>query len=335
MKVKIEYAVLAIVIVALGLYLFLRSTDRTSYTLPEIPTLDTQAITKIEISKGDQTIDLERQDDSWRIAPGDYPADAGKVNRMLDDLADLKVTALVSETRNYERYDLGEDKQIRVTAFQDGKAVRAFQIGKPADTFRHTHITLAEDPNVYHAQGNFRNDFDQSVADLRDKTVMAFKPEDVTEFTVASNGREFTLHKVKTAPSPAEKKDDSAADEEKPSDSEPTWQTADGTSVDNEKVEQLLADVAGLKCRAYLNDQSKSDLSSPAYSIRIQAGSTSVLEVFETEDDTASELPARSSLREEPFTLADFDIDALKNFIADLRGDNEKETAKEDKTASP
>lgn len=334
MKVKKEYAALAIVIVALGLYLFLRSTDRTTYTLPELPALDTQAISKIEISRGDNTIDLERKGDTWRIEPGDYPADASLVNRMVDDLVDLKVTALVSETRNYARYELGEDKQIRVTAFQDGKAVRTFQIGKPADTLRHTHITLAEDPNVYHAQGNFRNDFDQSVADLRDKTVMAFKPEDVTEFTVASTDRNFTLQKI-PAPSPKEKKEDAVVDEDKPSGAEPNWQTADGRSVDSEKVEQLLADVAGLKCRAYLTDQSKSDLSSPAYSIRIQAGSTSVLEVFEAEDDTASELTARSSLREEPFTLADFDIDALKDFIADLSGDNEKETTKEDKTASP
>jgi hypothetical protein len=163
MKVKKEYAILAVVIVALGLYLFFRNTDRTTYTLPELPAVKTQDLTKIEIGKGNQTVVLTRKDDGWLVAPGDYPADGTLVDRMLDALADLKVTALVSETRNYTRYELDENQQIRVTAYQDDKAVRSFRIGKAAETMRHTHITLSDDPNVYHAQGNFRQDFDQSV----------------------------------------------------------------------------------------------------------------------------------------------------------------------------
>ena len=101
MKVKKEYAILSVVIIALGLYLFFRNTDRTTYTLPELPALKTQDLTKVEIGKGDQTVVLTRRDDDWFVSPGDYPADDNLVNSMLDILADLKVTALVSETRNY------------------------------------------------------------------------------------------------------------------------------------------------------------------------------------------------------------------------------------------
>ena len=39
-----------------------------------------------------------------------------------------------------------------------------------------------------------------------------------------------------------------------------------------------------------------------------------MLEIFDPADDTATEVPARSSLREDPFMLSDFDIDPVKKF---------------------
>jgi hypothetical protein len=335
MKVKREYAILLVVIVALGLYLFFRSTDRTSYSLPEIPKLKTQDLTKIEISKEGHTATLTRQDGKWRVSPGDYPADTRLVDRILEDLAALKVTALVSETQNYARYDLDDSHQIRVTAYQDGKVVRAFQIGKAADTMRHTHIILADDANVYHAQGNFRNDFDQSVENLRDKTVLAFKPDEVTELLIQTADNALTI--TKTEPPQPVKETGSPSDksEENTPPMAPTWQISNGQTVDNESVAGLLKDLAGLKCRAYLTDHAKTDFSKPTYLIRIQSGETSTLEIFAPPDENASEVPARSSLRSDPFTLSDFDLDPIKDFLADLNGSTEDASPEANGSASP
>jgi hypothetical protein len=324
MKVKKEYAILSVVIIALGLYLFFRNTDRTTYTLPELPAVKTQDLTKVEIGKGDQTVVLTRRDEDWFVAPGDYPADVNSVNRMLSALADLKVTALISETRNYARYELDPPQQIRVTAYQGDKAMRTLQIGKAADTMRHTHITLSEDPNVYHAQGNFRQDFDQSVESLRDKTILAFKSDEITEFSIDTRDRNVALKKTDAPQPPEDKAAASEADPGKASDS--AWVTADGQAVANAAVERLLSSLSRMKCRAYLTDQAKSDLASPAYRIRIKGAEESLLEIFDPADDTATEVPARSSLREDPFTLSDFDIDPLKDFLADLNSTADKPT---------
>ena len=334
MKVKKEYMILSVVIVALGLYLFFRSTDRTTYRLPELPTLKAQDLSKIEIGKGDQTVTLDRSDDGWQVSPGDYPADTRLVQRVLDDLAALSVTALVSETQNYARYELDEKNQIRVKAYRDGNVVRDFHIGKAADTMRHTHITLAGDANVYHAQGNFRNDFDQSVESLRDKTVLAFKPAEVVEFVIATPERSVTVRKT-PAPQPAAETDTpSETGKEGTSEAENTWQIMDGPAVETETVERLLEDLSGLKCRAYLTDRSKADLANPIYQVRIQTGETALLEIFVPADEAATEMPARSSLRPDPFTLADFDIDPVKDFMADLAGDEENaETGPEGQTS--
>lgn len=322
MKVKKEYAILVVVIVALGLYLFFRNTDRTTYTLPELPAVKTQDLTKIEIGKGDQNVVLTRKDDGWLVAPGDYPADGNLVDRMLDALADLKVTALVSETRNYTRYELDENQQIRVTAYQDDKAVRSFHIGKAAETMRHTHITLSEDPHVYHAQGNFRQDFDHSVDSLRDKTVLAFKKEDVTEYSITTEGKTVTIKKTTTTPAP--EGDNAAADAEHENATAVEWKTADGQSVASDAVQRLLAELSGLKCRTYLTDRAKTDFADPTFIIRINGVAESVLEIFDPADDTATEVPARSSLRQDPFTLSDFDIDPVKDFLASLEGAEDK-----------
>lgn len=322
MKVKKEYAILVVVIVALGLYLFFRNTDRTTYTLPELPAVKTQDLTKIEIGKGDQNVVLTRKDDGWLVAPGDYPADGNLVDRMLDALADLKVTALVSETRNYTRYELDENQQIRVTAYQDDKAVRSFHIGKAAETMRHTHITLSEDPHVYHAQGNFRQDFDHSVDSLRDKTVLAFKKEDVTEYSITTEGKTVTIKKTTTTPAP--EGDNAAADAQHENTTAVEWKTADGQSVASDAVQRLLAELSGLKCRTYLTDRAKTDFADPTFIIRINGAAESVLEIFDPADDTATEVPARSSLRQDPFTLSDFDIDPVKDFLASLEGAEDK-----------
>ncbi|MGD9331047.1 MAG: DUF4340 domain-containing protein, partial [Desulfobacterales bacterium] len=238
MKVKTEYAILAVVVIALGLYLFFRSTDRTTHTLPEMPPVTAQELTKIEIAKADQTVVLTRKDQGWLVSPGAYPADVSRVDRMLDSLADLKITALVSESGNFTRYELDESQEIRVTAFQGDKAVRRFQIGKAAETGRHTHIKLSENPNVYHARGNFRQDFDQSVASLRDKSVLAFDSEAVAKLVIETGDRQITV--VKTAAVNPPEGDSPSPDDEAQSAAAPQWTTADGKVLEKEALETLL-----------------------------------------------------------------------------------------------
>lgn len=316
MKLKKEYAVLAVAIIVLGLYLFFRDTDRTTYTLPELPAVNAQDVTKVEIATQEGTITLARSDDGWRVSPGDYPADPDLVNRMLEILADLEVTVLVSETRNYGHYELDETHQIRVTAYRNGDALRALRIGKAADTMRHTHVRLSEDPNVYHARGNFRSDFDQTVARLRDKIVMAFKVEAVTALAIET--ADASIRVSKTEAPAASQSSAPASPEDDPGETAAQWQTGDGQGVASEAVAQLLASLSGLKCRAYLTGQSRDDLAEPTHRIRIEGEKAALLEIFPPADETATEVPASSSLREDLFTLADFDIDPIKDFLAIL-----------------
>ena len=96
MKIKKEYIILVVVILALSLYLFLRREDRTQYQLPKLSRGARADISKIEISKKGTAITLNKRDNIWRIVPDGYPADEGKVKDMLDTIEKLSFTAMVS-----------------------------------------------------------------------------------------------------------------------------------------------------------------------------------------------------------------------------------------------
>ncbi|HPQ60263.1 MAG TPA: hypothetical protein PLR43_01950, partial [Syntrophales bacterium] len=115
MKIGKEYLVLFLLIAVLGLYLIFQEKDRTRYELPEPAKVTVKNITAIDISVGkERSFQVVRKGDRWILLPGDYPADEKKVQNLLDDMGNFTLTALVSESKNYEPYDLGDDRRIRV-----------------------------------------------------------------------------------------------------------------------------------------------------------------------------------------------------------------------------
>ena len=124
MKGKREYIILIAVIVALLLYLFLRKSERIRYQLPELPNVAGPEISKIEIAKLNTSIILSKKDKRWYITPQGYPADNDKVKDMLAIIGELTLTDLVSESKNYNRYDLSSDKKITVSAWAEGDRLR-------------------------------------------------------------------------------------------------------------------------------------------------------------------------------------------------------------------
>ena len=193
MKAKKEYLILIVIIIALGLYLVFRSPDRTQYELPQLPNVETAEITKIEVSKGDKSVVLKKEGDDWTIQPEGYPADGDKVKRMLEAVEQLAVTALVSESKSYSLYDLDDDKKITVKAWSGDKLQREFDLGKAASSFRHTFVRLAGDDRVYHGLGNFRGKFDQTIDNLRNKTVLSFDQEEIEGIRLTQEKEDMTF----------------------------------------------------------------------------------------------------------------------------------------------
>ena len=142
MKGKKEYIILFILIAALAGYLYLQRTDRVHYEVPQIDTVDTGALTWLEIISKDRTVSLTKKDGSWYIEPKGYPADTVKVGKMLQAISDLTLTDLVSESGSVERYNLGEADRITVKAYTGTELTRKLR-SRQSSSYTPAHLCLA------------------------------------------------------------------------------------------------------------------------------------------------------------------------------------------------
>ena len=310
MKGKKEYGILAAIIAALVLYLILRSPDRSHYRLPRVPDLAGAEVSKIEISTIDTSIILSKKDDRWYIAPQGYPANENKAKDMLSTIGTLTLTALVSESRNYDRYDLGEDKKITVRAYEGNTLRREFDVGKTAPSYQHTFVKLAGDDRIFHAQGNFRTKFDQAVENLWDRAVLSFERTEIQEIQI-TKGNESILVAQKQVPVEVSVSEKANAEGKPPPKSEKVWESADGKKGDESKLNRLLTALSNLRCEEYLENRGKDDFTNPIYTITLKGVQEYSLSLFAKTDKDAKDYPAISSQRDFPFLLADRQADNI------------------------
>jgi hypothetical protein len=310
MKIKKEYIILALVIVALTVYLVMRKSDQTQYKLPDIPRLAANDISKLEINRDKAAIVITKKDEKWYIGTEEYPADDSKVKNMLSAVENLTLTALVSESKNYNLYDLDDGKKINVKAWQGNDLKRDVDLGKTASSFRHTFVKLAGDERVYHARGNFRNNFDYIEDALRDKQVLTLNKADIQQIQVTKDQQSLTLNKHQ-APVEVEAETGAKQAEKAQEADQPVWQSADGRPVDEAVVEQILNTVASLQCEKFINDRRKDEFTSPLYTLKMKGAREHSLSVFAKADEKDTNYPAVSSGSDYAFLLSDSQVDRL------------------------
>jgi hypothetical protein len=313
MNIKKEYLILVALILVLSLYLILHKRDKSHYRLPEFPKVMQKEISKVEISQQDTTIVLNRKDNHWNIVPQGYPADANQVESMLDVIEKLSLTALVSESKNYKRYQLDEGNKVIVKAWSGDTLRRKFEIGKAAATFQHTFVKLSDDSRVYQASGNFRNKFDASVDNLRDKTVLAFDAKDIQEIRL-SKGEQSIVFTRKQVPDEITSSEEEKSQSSQAPTEQATWKSTDGKRADESQLNRMLTTLSNLRCEKYLDDRKKEELSDPIYTIQLTGIKKYSLSVFSKIDESSNNYPTTSSDNDYPFLLPSRQVnDIIKN----------------------
>lgn len=324
MKLKKEVLILLLVIAALCAYLVTRTKDQTHFKLPEIAAVESKKINRLEITKGSDTIEINKKDDQWTIGPKSYPADSIKINNMIKAAANFELTALVSESENYARYDLTEDKKVRVRAYADKETLRDFDIGRKAPTNRHTFVKLTEDPKVYHARGSIDTTFDQTIDELRDETVLAYQKDDITTVIISKENQTLTITKKAAAvPSKETTGDEKDAPSDEKKDEQPKtevqWSDANGNAVLKTDVDLLISDFSNLKCDKYLNENAKEGLKDPLWTVTLNSGKEEFeLSVFNKENEESTEYPATSSASPYAFVIDNGRVETFQNHMDKL-----------------
>ncbi len=301
MTLKKEYILLVLVIAALAVYVFVQKKGKTHYELPEIKQIEEKDISKLVLTKGDSEIILIREGDKWFISPLNFPADTWIIDNMLYDIKNLKLTALVSESKNYSLYELDKDNRLEVTAYTGDTTVsRKIDIGRIAPSRLHTFIRLDNNHRVFYADGNIRHIFDHTVPKLRDKKIMMIE-ENITELNITTREKELTIVRLRV-PDPEDKKQEEEKKEESESRQKSVWETSDGKPVKADTVTNLIAILKEFSCDEFIEGKKKEDYTSPVYTISLAGRKIYTISLFDKQDSTS---PGISSESEYPFYLSE------------------------------
>ncbi|MBN1665329.1 MAG: DUF4340 domain-containing protein [Deltaproteobacteria bacterium] len=325
MKLKKEYLILIVLIVALALYLMMRSAGRDA-DIPQPARLEASKLSRLVVTvKQSAPVELVKKDERWQIEPKKYAVDQTVIGNMTRAAAELTLSAIVSESGSYERYGLTPKEGITVQAFSEGKQVRAFSIGKTAPTNQHTFVLVEGDPKVYHARGQIETVFNQTVDSLRDKTVFAVEKQNITDITIVKGSYHLTLVKKKIQNKKAadDKTATPQAADTTPEAPQFEWEKPGGTTAEHRDVDLLLDNIVRLNCDGFLEDEDPAKLSKAVLQITFRDGTGEYrLAVFPEQKETKDKRPAVASSTPYPFYLSRWRVEGLEKSIDGLLAAN-------------
>ena len=323
---KKEYLLLVVVIIGLGALLFYQKKGRTNYQLPALSVLEKRA-DRLLIEKADELVDIRLVDGKWVLGTQHYRANTARIEKMVSEVKELKLTALISDKANYQLYELSPDKRLKVTLFKDDQILREIQIGKSSASLRQTYVMLKDDPKVYQALGNLKSNFFTSIADLRDKKVLEIAGEKlagldeiVLDRLEDGEHRLLKLVRVKSEP---------VADDVKSARTETpviSWQQESGVPVATDAVDRLLKNISTLQCESFIEDRQPEAFINPLYRIVIKGGGEEYsLSLLAPEDN---KYPAISSYSQQPFWLPSWRAEKIIKEFSVNSGSSDKAESK-------
>lgn len=228
-----EYIILIGISILLLLYIIFRSAGNINYKLPVTENYNEDEINHITISSPQIELDLVKMNGQWFLQPENWEADNSNPIAIAKELANLKITDLISTSGNKEVYELDQENRSTVKAYIDNKLVREIYVGKVSQTGIYTYIQLPDDKNVYSVRGNLPSRVKDKKS-MRNKEFLSIKRDSVNKLELAEkNGLEISLTKDATTLE---------------------WSSTD-IEADNEAIKSAVNILDPLRCVDFINKQ--------------------------------------------------------------------------------
>jgi cytoskeletal protein RodZ len=161
-------------------------TDNTN----KILTIPADGIQEVRLKKGQQTVDLKRNNGKWQItAPDMFPADSDVVSTMTSALSSLNADTTVDEKpTDLSSYGL-KMPSLEVAVMEKGGKTDNLLIGDETPTGSGNYVKLASDPRVFTIGSAVKTNIDKSESDLRDKHLMNFDSDKLTRVDLQDVGK--------------------------------------------------------------------------------------------------------------------------------------------------
>ncbi|MCY4213129.1 MAG: DUF4340 domain-containing protein [Gammaproteobacteria bacterium] len=137
--------------------LLLASGVGTDASAPQLLSFDPAKVTKLRVSGDEGAVQLTRNGEDWRLAPGSgqeaadgLPADGGKVSELLADLSDLDAPwPVATSDDSAERFEVTEDSHQRRLVIEDEDGPMADLLLGTSPGYRRVHARVSGQNDVY------------------------------------------------------------------------------------------------------------------------------------------------------------------------------------------
>jgi hypothetical protein len=255
--------VVAILLVIIGGYAYYVSRQPTEQT-PKLNPISAGDIQNIELRSRMRDIVIERATDGWRfVKPIHGEADRTAADNMADAIANLQITGTISENPgDLAPFGLQNPAVDVIVTTKDHRVLPTIMVGKDTPVGNSSYVKSPEKPGILLVANTFPSQVEKSVDDLRPRTLIEFKPEEIRKVVLESNnGTPLELNK---------KGDQWTIVKPKP------------YAADKSAVQQLLDTVTNARVADFIDDNpsdlSKYGLATPSFKLTLYGGKTNAEE---------------------------------------------------------
>lgn len=221
------------------------SFDRGTFDLRDkrILSVDRDAVDRIEVRRGRDTLALVKQDDEWRIAePVQARADSSVAEGLLSRLSALQMQSIVGEhVTEFGKYGLG-NPETQVT-LSSGSSQATLAIGSKTDDGA-LYVRDLSKPAVYTVASDITTELEKTAADYRRKDVFAFRTYSVERLAITRGGDTLVFERQRG----------------KGPDGADAWRNVTaGADVDAATFESFLSRLTGLRASSFVAKAAGSD----------------------------------------------------------------------------
>lgn len=189
------------ILLALGGYVYFVELprDKEQAAQKKLFAFDKNAVTEVQLTYPDRSLHLKKDDTGkWRITqPVETEADESTVTNLVNAIADAEVGRILEDPApDLALYGLNAPLVKLQVTLHGGKTLPQVSIGKDTPVGYSVYIQREGESKILLTPQAFRLGMTKEVKDLRDKTVIALKPEDVKKIEIQSQNQDIVLAKT-------------------------------------------------------------------------------------------------------------------------------------------
>ncbi len=183
--------IVLVLLLIVGGYIYFFQAGKPEEQTQKLFNLKADDITGLVLKYPDQEIEVNRTGGGWRLVkPINTEADAAAISTLTHEIADAGIKRTVDD-HPASLAPFGLDKPgVTVVVSTKDKTLPGVEVGKNAPIGYSVYIKKTDSPAVLLTSGGFGPGTKRTVSDLRDHTLMSFKPDEVSKLVIKQDDGE-------------------------------------------------------------------------------------------------------------------------------------------------